>query len=63
MSNSSNSQQRTMREGLNLNTVLLAIILGLSSWTLKKVSDQGEMVATLNAKVQNLERVVYSRAE
>lgn len=52
-----------MREGLNLNTVLLAIILGLSSWTLKKVSDQGEMVATLNAKVQNLERVVYSRAE
>lgn len=49
-----------IRENLNFNTLLISVLLMLSSWTLKKVSDQGELVAALSAKVQNLERVVYS---
>ena len=48
-----------MKEGININTVLLTVVLALSGWTLKKVSDLGEKQASLEAHVQNLERTVY----
>lgn len=50
----------TEKTTLNLNTVLLTVVLGLSAWTLKKVSDQGEQMAAVAVKVQNLERIVYA---
>ncbi len=49
-----------IKENLNLNTVLLTVVVGLSAWTLKKVSDQGEQMAAMAVKVQNLERIVYA---
>jgi len=51
----------TRSHNLNFNTLLISILLMLSGWTLKKVSEQGEQMASLTAKVQNLERVVYTR--
>lgn len=49
-----------VKDTMNLNTVLLAIVLALSGWTLKKVSDQGEAVAAMSVRIQNLERIVYT---
>ncbi len=51
------------RENFNLNTVLLAAVLGLSGWTLKKVSDLGETQAAFAVQIRNLERVVYGARE
>ncbi len=48
-----------IRDNFNLNTILISVVLTLSGWTLKKVSEQGEQMAGLSAKVQNLERIVY----
>ena len=48
-----------IKENLNLNSVLLTVVILLSAWTLKKVSDQGEQMAAVAVKVQNLERIVY----
>jgi hypothetical protein len=47
--------QLKMRDGLNLNTVLLTVVLGLSAWTLKKVVDLSETQAVLSFRVQALE--------
>lgn len=45
----------------NFNSVLLMIVLALSGWTLKTVTDQGNSLSALTVQVQNLERVVYSK--
>lgn len=45
----------------NFNSVLLMIVLALSGWTLKTVTDQGNSLSALAVQVQNLERVVYSK--
>ena len=52
--------KEAVKDTMNINTVLLTIVLALSGWTLKKVSDQGEQVAAMTARVQNLERIVYA---
>lgn len=39
------------REGFNLNTVLLSILLALSAWTLKTVVAQGETLAATTVRV------------
>ena len=49
------------KDTLNLNTVLLTVVLALSGWTLKKVSDLGEAQAEIRANVHNLERIVYTK--
>ena len=45
---------------VNPNTVLLAIIMGLSVWTLKTVSEVQQTQARMTVQIQNLERVVYT---
>lgn len=45
---------------INANTFLLAIIMALSSWTLKKVTDIGEKQASMEVQIRSLERVVYA---
>ncbi len=35
----------------NLNSVLLAIILGLSTWTIKEVTEQGKEFAAITERV------------
>jgi len=35
-----------MKEGINLNTILLGIVLGMGSWTLHRVVAIGEELAT-----------------
>jgi hypothetical protein len=52
-----------MNQQLNLNTALIAIVLALSGWTLKKVSDLAESQAALKVQVQNLERIVYAKGD
>lgn len=44
---------------LNPTTILLSIVLTLSAWTLKKVTDIGEAQAMMKVQVTNLERIVY----
>ena len=48
------------REDLNLNTLLLSIVLGLSAWTLKTVNEQGEKMAGMQQQIISLERVVFA---
>lgn len=48
------------RDLINPNTVLLSIVLALSGWTLKTVSDIRESQSALKEQVKSLERVVYS---
>ena len=43
----------------NFNSVLLMIVLALSGWTLKTVTDQEIPCPPSRVQVQNLERVVY----
>lgn len=45
----------TQKDTINLNTVLLMILMGLSAWTLKKVVDLSENQAVLNFRVHTLE--------
>lgn len=42
---------------------LLGIVLALSAWTVKKVSDMGEEQAAMRVQIRNLERVVYSNPQ
>jgi len=46
-------------ESFNFNSVLLMIVMALSGWTLKTVSEQSSTIAAISVQVQNLERVVY----
>lgn len=52
---------KEVKDNMNINTLLLTIVLALSGWTLKKVSDQGEAVAAMSVRIQNLERIVYTK--
>lgn len=45
--------------GINANTVLLAIILAVSGYSLKKLVDIGEAQAAMDQRLQSLERLVY----
>lgn len=42
--------------GLNLNTVLLAIVLGIAGWTLRTVVEIGNTMAATVARVDQQER-------
>lgn len=44
---------KAVKEGLNFNTILITIVLMLSAWTLKKVSEMGEAQAGLTVRVNN----------
>ena len=62
--NSSSSNTQTAMpprkaESFNFNSVLLMIVMALSGWTLKTVSEQSSTIAAISVQVQNLERVVY----
>lgn len=48
------------KEFINPTTVLLTIVLALSGWTLKTVSDIRESQSALKEQVRSLERIVYS---
>jgi hypothetical protein len=50
-----------IKENLNLNTVLLTIVVGLSAWTLKNVAELREDNAAIRVEVEHLKREVYGR--
>lgn len=51
-----------MKEKFNVNTAMLAILLGLSSWSLKEIVQQGKAVAEMSVKISYLEKRVFGRA-
>lgn len=51
-----------MKEGINTNSVLIIIVIALSTWTLKKVSELSETQALLLYRVQVLEQAALKRS-
>lgn len=47
-----------LKETINFNSVLLLIVLALSTWTLRKVSEMGEQAAASGVRVENLGKAV-----
>jgi hypothetical protein len=50
------SAQHTTREGLNFNTVLLTLVVGLSAWTLKEVVALSKSNAILSYRMDQIEQ-------
>jgi hypothetical protein len=48
--------QPKIKEAINANSILLLIVIGLSTWTLKKVSELSETQAVLLYRVNELEK-------
>lgn len=48
------------KETINLNSVLLTVVLALSAWTLKSVTEVKEEQAGMRAQVRSLERAVFT---
>jgi len=44
-----------IKEGVNVNTIMLAVLLGLSTWTLRSVQELREQNVLLQYRVQQLE--------